>query len=316
MPGAAEEKKADRFFVDEDGFAFTDERPLPLQQTLEGFLDLLDEVERTGEVLAWEEIWDIQASSGRTLAALLFEPGDVDRDVRRRLGVRFDKLGKYDEDLNLSLTSICNGHATGISPGISLCATERREGRAAGCLTTNQSGRRGDVEVTDDQDGAITAPFLADADQVREFWRFVLDLEKPLDDERDQAVGWAFPHLEFAPGVWRQVRRFAGPRDTARKLLLLNLAGLDDHALAVWHEEVQADRIAARMKVLAGVDCSLDSPSTHSNPAAMRERQVDFGGRILLCEWHAKLERHQNRVHFKVQDGRVYVGIFIDHLST
>ena len=68
-----------RFFLDEDGFAFSDERPQLLQQTLETFLDLLDEVERTGEVLAWEGIWDMEAGSGRTLAALLFEPDDIDR---------------------------------------------------------------------------------------------------------------------------------------------------------------------------------------------------------------------------------------------
>ena len=74
--------------------------------------------------------------------------------------------------------------------------------------------------------------------------------------------------------------------------------------------------IRARMKALAGVDCSMESPSTHGNLAAMREREVDFGGHTLLCEWHAKLERHQNRVHFKVQNGRVFVGMFVDHLST
>lgn len=306
----------DRFFLDEDGFAFTDERPLPLQQTLETFLDLLDEIERTGEVLAWEGIWDIQAGSGRTLAALLFEPGDIDRDVRRRLGVRFDRLRKYDGALHPSLTATCNGQITGISPSISLCARTRRQGRAAGCVTTDQSGRRGDVAVTDGPAAPISAPFLAEADQVREFWRFVLEVEWPLTVQAHEAAGWAYPQLEFAPGVWGQVRRFAGPAETARKLLLLNLAGLDDHAPAVWQEQVQPHLIAARMRALAGVDCSLDSPSTHGNAAAMREREVDFGGRTLLCEWHAKLERHQNRVHFKVQDGRVHVGLFTDHLST
>jgi hypothetical protein len=306
----------DRFFLDEDGFAFTDESPEPLQRTLETFLDLLDEIERTGEVLAWEGIWDIQADSGRTLATLLFEPGDIDHDVRRRLGVRFDRLRKYDEALNPSLTATCNGQITGISPGISLCAKTRRQGRAAACVTTEQSGRRGDVEITDGPATPISAPFLAEVDQVREFWRFVLDIEWPAKVEPHEAAGWAYPKLEFAPEVWGQVRRFAGPAEIARKLLLQNLAGLDDHAPVVWQEQVQPHLIAARMSALAGVDCSLDSPNTHGNAAAMREREVDFGGRTLLCEWHAKLERRQNRVHFKVQGGRVHVGLFTDHLST
>ncbi len=306
----------DRFFLDEDGFAFTDERPQPLQQTLETFLDLLDAIERTGEVLAWDGIWDIQASSSRTLAGLLFESDDaIDRDIRRRLGVRFDRLRKYDDTLNPDLTSTCDGQMTGISPGISLCARARRQGRAAGCVTTDQSGRRGDVEVTDGPASSISAPFLAAVDQVRQFWRFVLEVEWPLEIEPHEVADWAYPHLKFAPGVWSQVRRFTGPAETARKLLLQNLAGLDEHAVAVWQEQVQPHLIAARMRALAGVDCSLDSPNTHRNAAAMRERAVDFGGRTLVCEWHAKLERHQNRVHFKVQDGRVHVGLFTDHLT-
>lgn len=306
----------DRFFLDEDGFAFTDERPQPLQQTLEAFLDLLDEVERTGEVLAWEGIWDIEAGSGRTLAALLFEPDDIDRDVRRRAGIRFDKIKKYDDSLNPSLTSTCNGHDTGISPGISLCGRMRRQGRVAACLTTDQSGRRGDVDITDGPASPISAPFLVEPNQVRKFWRLVLDIERPVGVELQEVAAWAFPQSEFAPGIWSQVRRFAGPAETARRLLLLNLAGLDEHAPTIWQEEVQPHLIAAKMNALAGVDCSLESPNTRGNAAAMREREVDFGGRTLLCEWHAKLERHQNRIHFRVQDRRVHVGLFTDHLST
>ncbi|GAA1880725.1 hypothetical protein [Lapillicoccus jejuensis] len=316
MLGVASLAGTDRFFLDEDGFAFTDEHPESLQATLEIFIDLLDEVERSGTVLAWDGIWDIQARSGRTLATLLFVPSEIDRDIRRLLGARFDKIQKYDETLNPSLTSICNGQSTGISPGISICAEKRRSGRAACCVTTNQSGRIGDVEISDGAGDAILAPFLVQADQVPDFWRFALDVERAPNIEIHEVACWAFPQLTFAPGVWRQVRRFVGPAETSRRLLLQNLAGLNDHAPSVWREEVQSHVIAARMKVLAGVDCSLESPNTHNNSAAMREREVDFDGRIVMCEWHAKLEPHQNRVHFKVQDDRVYVGIFTDHLST
>lgn len=306
----------ERFFIDEDGFAFRDELPQRLQQTLETFLDVLDAVEQTGEVFAWEAIWDIESSSGRTLTGLLFESDDIDRDVRRLLAVRLARLKNYAEALNPSLTSTCDGQVTGISPGISLCARSRRKGQVAGCVTTDQSGRHGNVEVTDGVAAPVSALFLAEVGQVREFWRSVLEIEWALVSDLHEAAGWAYPQLEFAAGVWSQIRRFAGPAETARRLLLMNLTGLHEHAVTVWQQEVQPHLIAARMKALAGVDCSMDSPNTHGNSSAMREREVVFGGRTLLCEWHAKLERHQNRVHFRVQDGRVYVGIFVDHLST
>ena len=236
---------SERFFLDEDGFAFTDERPQRLQQTVETFLDVLEAVELTGEVLAWEAIWDIQANSGRTLAGLLFESDDIDRDVRLLLVVRLGKLRHYEEARNPSLTSTCNGQVTGISPGISLCARTRRQGQATGCVTTDQSGRCGDVEITDGVAAPISAPFLARVHQVKEFWRSVLEIEWPLAGKLHEAAGWAYPHSEFAPGVWSQIRRFAGPAETARKLLLLNLAGLDEHAVGVWREEVQPHLIAA-----------------------------------------------------------------------
>lgn len=306
----------DRFLLDEDGFAFRDERPAAMQRTIETFLDLLDEVERTGEVVAWEGVWDIQASSGRTLSTLLFERGGIDPDVRRRLGVRLDRLRKYDEALDPMLTSVCDDTVSGISPSISVCVSTLRQGRAAACLTTDQSGRRGSLAVGDGSAAPISTLFLVEAEQVRVFWRFVLDMERAPDVELHEAAGWAFPRLKFAPDIWAQIRRFAGPPETSRRLLLLNLAGLDDHALAVWQEEVQPHLIAAKMKAVASVDCSLDSPNTHGNASAMRERNVDFGNRVLVCEWHAKLERHQNRIHFKVLDGSVYVGLFTDHLTT
>ncbi|CAM5682209.1 hypothetical protein SCALM49S_07336 [Streptomyces californicus] len=52
----------------------------------------------------------------------------------------------------------------------------------------------------------------------------------------------------------------------------------------------------------------------------MKQREVVHGGEKYLCEWHAKKDRHRNRVHFSLPeqrlDGRVLIGIFVDHLDT
>jgi hypothetical protein len=45
-------------------------------------------------------------------------------------------------------------------------------------------------------------------------------------------------------------------------------------------------------------------------------------GTSVFCEWHIKLRPHMDRVHFAyeekyktVVDGRIIVGIFVDHLD-
>ncbi|MQY29478.1 hypothetical protein [Nocardia aurantia] len=70
------------------------------------------------------------------------------------------------------------------------------------------------------------------------------------------------------------------------------------------------------MSVVAEVVCSPESANTHANRAAMRRRTVRFGDRSIVCEWHAKLEPTRNRVHFAIEEDRVYIGLFVDHLPT
>ncbi|MGW2849900.1 hypothetical protein ACWC5G_34865, partial [Streptomyces sp. NPDC001274] len=52
----------------------------------------------------------------------------------------------------------------------------------------------------------------------------------------------------------------------------------------------------------------------------MKQREIEHDGETYRCEWHGKKERHRNRVHFSLPDqrleGRVLIGIFVDHLDT
>jgi hypothetical protein len=53
---------------------------------------------------------------------------------------------------------------------------------------------------------------------------------------------------------------------------------------------------------------------------AMREREVTYEGRAFRCEWHVKIERHRNRIHFTLPGqgpgGKILIGLFVKHLST
>jgi hypothetical protein len=47
-------------------------------------------------------------------------------------------------------------------------------------------------------------------------------------------------------------------------------------------------------------------------------RDIEFGGEIHRCEWHAKLEPQRNRIHFALPcaglGDRVLIGMFVEHL--
>ncbi len=68
-----------------------------------------------------------------------------------------------------------------------------------------------------------------------------------------------------------------------------------------------------------GVDLSPESPNTHASDAFMRKRYVAYEGSRYCCEWHAKIERHRNRIHFTLPAagpaGRILIGIFTEHLD-
>ncbi len=75
-----------------------------------------------------------------------------------------------------------------------------------------------------------------------------------------------------------------------------------------------------------GVDLSPESPNTHKNKDAMKERWVSIGGESVLCEWHTKLQPQIDRIHFNIGSslshsvsnitkGKVVIGIFTDHLT-
>jgi hypothetical protein len=68
------------------------------------------------------------------------------------------------------------------------------------------------------------------------------------------------------------------------------------------------------------VDLSPESPNARASQRLMRQREVSHSGMTLRCEWHAKLERHRNRIHFSTPndelDGKILIAIFADHLDT
>lgn len=110
-----------------------------------------------------------------------------------------------------------------------------------------------------------------------------------------------------------------------RDKIVSHFSYLNDHAQDDFEKYKQNLEIIANAGA-RGVEISPESPKTHKDAAAMKEREIIVDGVTILCEWHTKLDKQIGRVHFfprihqdtrvkKVVEDRVIIGIITDHLK-
>ncbi|WP_097246892.1 hypothetical protein [Nocardia amikacinitolerans] len=300
--------------MDEAGFAFESEEPAELEEAFAVFLELLDYARSTpGTVKRSDELFDIESGSGRTLVDHLLD-SRIDRDIRQELHGRLDKIARYEEDPGEWEFAI-GAKVLPIAPSIGICVMMAAKQVLIACLTTSTAGRRGAERVVSRTGGpGAQVHFLADETDAPPFWRSILDSDPDLLDNLAEHQHLPFPDIVFAEEIWDQLGRFSGPPLVVRRQVIANLAGLNDHAPRIWSTEKQSVQRVKLMQIEADVICSPESPNTHKNAKAMRQRLVDFDGEQISCEWHAKLSPTCNRIHFAVREGQLFVGIFDEHL--
>jgi hypothetical protein len=140
----------------------------------------------------------------------------------------------------------------------------------------------------------------------------------------DKFAKYLFPNIYFhAPpsGIKGTSLDYA----TILVLYLKHLAYLNDHAYEDFANEVQPNILIA-IAGGRGVDMSPESPQTHKNKDAMKEREIAVGGVSVCCEWHTKLDNTRGRIHFypwqhkdpkvkKITGQKIIVGIIAEHLT-
>ena len=155
-------------------------------------------------------------------------------------------------------------------------------------------------------------------DAEERYYRLLLEYEIERVGSYRPFIGYAkksFSRLVFSDTA---LQSFVGikepPREFAR-MVLHHLSALNDSAPEIWREELEASARIARM---AGLDvtCSPESPNTHGSPKKMRQRDYEFGGSCMRCEWHTKIRHNHGRIHFCVKGELVYVGGYECHLET
>lgn len=290
------------------------------EEAVHQFLDVLDAAEASARVVAWEEVFSVPTDPFPTLSDFLYRPDSpMDRDLRLLLGRRIERMsfwGAAEGSPELEWTD--GDDSVDIAPSIGLCVSRvgaepwallslAASPSIAGLCQMRPLGGTG---------SAAAVWCVVEIDHLTAFWRDSLTRYEATPTEISAASAAAFPRTHFAPEVWTQTNRFEGSWRDVRERLVEVLSGLDDGATAVFAVESQNDMRARVMSATYGVDCSPESPNTHRNATAMRRREAEFDGIVHVCEWHAKLEPHQNRVHFAVAEGRLLVGIFAKHLPT
>jgi hypothetical protein len=304
------------FVLGEHSFVTLPDQQDPTAATSQ-LVDLIETAQQQGQVMAWSEIFYVPVNGFENLSDFLFGPeSSLDRDVRLRLGTLLDRLKRWGDADGSPPDELTDGSTTiELAPSVGLAHSGVVDHPwAVVCAQGGPFSGKATIWPPHESTNTAQVWFLDRVGSLRNFWRDTLNQYRASRADVQDAAEFAFPGTTFATDVWQQTSRFEGGWADIRPQLLAVLSGLDDGAVKVFSETVQSHERIARMSAEHGATCSPESPNTHGNAAAMRRRRAEFGSMEKTCEWHAKLDPHRNRVHFIVEDSRLFVGIFHVHL--
>jgi hypothetical protein len=308
---------ANRIVLDESSFDF---RGLPDSQ-IERYLDDLNHtlLVLRGTV-ASAPMWDgFECLDSCELYRFLTGeyPSTVSRDTRILSHTLIDRCVEWDPGVPHIDTTVTIGDGdpmTALSVGYALAMWLAGFGIA--CLVFPRVPYRGPVSVTGAR-GSHEVFFFQDPSELAAFWRSLFAFESIPEHNFFDMAKIAFPQLVFYPAL--SFRHFEGSYLDVRDRVVTALGGLNDYFA---HEFREQKGLPASIQTAMGryhVDLSPESPRTRGSSALMKEREVVYNGQRFVCEWHAKLERHRNRIHFSEPsaslNGRILIGIFTSHLT-
>jgi len=205
-----------------------------------------------------------------------------------------------------------------------------RAGRPMACLGLTRSG----LHETISSAGRAQVHWVRDDATHRAFWRSAIDIEGDSEGTLKRIAPHAFPDLHFHHELWRGLKRLAGGYLAVRSQIRQYLTVLDDYGRWVFtfpppalspDEAIEAEANARPTnqvieKRFRGLDLDMapEKPNVYANRECRAAREITVKDRLLYCEWHGKLEPHQNRLHVhapvKESNNKVIIAIFDEHL--
>jgi hypothetical protein len=312
-----------RLVLDESSFAFGAHDVEQVRTAVAELNDLLESLRaRSHPVAMWSDLYEVDCQEDLVLHDLLFDPerSPLDRDERTRLMQALTRLRYWDEDApsGVPLEVTVDGTSEAVfAPTIGYALLAATQRFAVACVVLPLVAPVGRRKVRGEC-GEGEVFFFSSAEALPSFWRATIAFEKPPEKEFYRRALDAFPNLVLHPGL--SFGSFEGSYQDLREPVSAVLAEINDGFTAVWYEvSGQPHEVEVRMGS-RGVDMSRESVKTRGSHKHMAMRDVDHDGVWFRCEWHAKLERHRNRIHFSLPsealDGRILIGLFVDHLPT
>lgn len=154
------------------------------------------------------------------------------------------------------------------------------------------------------------------------FYRDVPELVSCSEENYILHAKRSFPNIAFKPEIAREFKNFSENYTKIRPKMDRVLAVLNDLLATIRHECHQdSGKIQKALSSEAQLEVSPESPNTHKNKKAMKEREAIFGGQSVCCEWHVKFQPNTDRMHFhfgipSIANGKILVCHFTQHMST
>jgi hypothetical protein len=309
-----------RVVIDETSFDFRKLVLPSIEEYLDAFNDAVWDLRDDG-ILTWcpPMLDGAKCTDEHELYEYLMSgPGTaIDRDTKNRFFGLISKCPDWGESIpDLLDVSFSDGEPV-MALSAALALKLALHGHGVACLVFGSCPRDGFV-VTSNAAGHAEIFFFAGPAELPAFWRHLYELEDVPEATFFDLAGRAFPKLIYNPNL--SFRRFEGAYRDLRAQVVKHLSVLNDRFLSAYGS---ANGIARDVEaILASAGCpgiSPESSNTHSNERVMKQRDVEYQGELVRCEWHTKIEPHRNRIHFAFGDrfgDMVFVGIFVDHLDT
>ncbi|MCM2505423.1 hypothetical protein NDN16_17280 [Aureimonas altamirensis] len=195
--------------------------------------------------------------------------------------------------------------------------------------------RASDVVVTSTASGNVETHFVSNEPGRARFWRDMIVRDGDSLESLAQFSSRAYPDLHFVDGVLTSAdHHLAGGYLASRQRVQRALEILNDWGFWVFMSPPPAlapgearpldpdarpsNHIIELRFAGLGITAAPENPDVRGHRESRQARETLLLGRTLYCEWHVKLQPHQNRIHFHKpvaeSCNKVVIGMIHEHL--
>lgn len=326
------------FVVDGSDWKLDGKSVAQVQGAIERFLNALGDAKdakvpvwfgenfQSDPVLGDQILWELMSPDSQ-----LPLPIEVWQELSAYLGqsLLYIDDGEQPQDFPTHLDIAINGEPIVPNWDVAWAHHSVRNGRAVACIGLYRTG----VFSTKSAVATESLHWVGNSGSVAEFWREGIDIEGNTHAAFERLATRAYPELHFFGNVLHDAGDFVGGYHANAPALKRHLAVLNDYGHWAFtgappaqdpsdppgtagnqppHQLVQTR--FARMQVVIAPEHA----NVKTNKTCREAREVTLGGKVLYCEWHCKLQGHQNRIHVHrpvtESNDKLVVAIFAQHL--